>query len=387
MPPGSSPASSTRSLGQRAGVARRTTRSASGRGGSSSRTDSSDGRRGHDAARRREVLAGRVDDVDRLGHEDDPAAVGAGDRRAQQARRDVGALDARGARRRSAPGCSPASASDASPSRSSARALTAPPPRAGAAMISKRAPPSGLSSAAIVPPKARHVVAHERQARGRCRAPCRGRARRGRGRSVRRPGRAPRRRDARPGVVDVDDHARVARATRCTAAAPPPYWCGVDDEVRHRRARTGAGRPSTRASPRSPSTAISGSARRVAQGGRPHALAHELDRRHLLDDQRRRAGVAARDLEQVLDQDRKIEVGGEQVEALLGRRGRARRGAVEHRGRRGQGGQRAAQLVAHVAREARVALHALDQPADHRVERLGEGAGPRGRPGRPRAAW
>ena len=129
----------------------------------------------------------------------------------------------------------------------------------------------------------------------------------------------------------------------------------------------------TNGSPTSSATSTGGSSMPWRRARRAHGLAHEFYGRHRLHDERRRAGVAAGHLEQVLDErleDR--EVREQEVEALLAGGREFLAVLLEDRGRRGERGERRAQLVADVAREARVTLEALDQLADHVVERLGE---------------
>jgi hypothetical protein len=88
----------------------------------------------------------------------------------------------------------------------------------------------------------------------------------------------------------------------------------------------------------------------------------------------RGSGVAARDLEEVLDEGLEgADVGGEQIEGGA-RFGRQRVGTLAHHGhRRGQRRERRAQLVTDVGGETCVAGNAFSQFVDHVVKGVREG--------------
>ena len=111
----------------------------------------------------------------------------------------------------------------------------------------------------------------------------------------------------------------------------------------------------------------------VAARSRAHRLAHELDGGHGLDHEGDRVGVAASHFEQVFDQRlENRQVGRQEIQALLGDGRELGPVLLEDRSRCGERGERRAELVADVTGETRVALHPVDELADHLVERVSE---------------
>ena len=202
--------------------------------------------------------------------------------------------------------------------------------------------------------------------RGRCRCDggprCPGRsarrcasARRGR-RQVRRP------RRRRAGRVRP-----CARST--TRVGPPPWWLAFSSRLARIRSKRSL---STVAESGEPLPVRSGTSR-----GRSRKPLRSMIRRHSVDDvdllgvQLGRAGVDARQLEEVDDHGVEApDLADDDVERLLRAVGELAAPAVDDLGGGGQGGDRGAQLVAHVGGEAGLALDAGLDGVGHVVERV-----------------
>jgi hypothetical protein len=108
----------------------------------------------------------------------------------------------------------------------------------------------------------------------------------------------------------------------------------------------------------------------IGVGGGGHGVEDKLADPDLFQVESCRSGVEAGDLEQVLHHGRKAgDVGHEEVEGGPCPFGHVGPLPLQHSDRRGQGGQRGPQLVAHVRGKAGVSLDAFLEGAGHVVER------------------